>query len=662
MGIPKKALKESQFKFKTEGSADGSHQIFRVTFREDDVDKDAFYKKIDPSRHYPELLAMISVAVSVFKRLFQGKNSAEERLVFNDEEELIGTLSIAITGFKSLNVFSDPVPTDPAAKERVIPSTKTLIDKNMMAVLFGRYFGDDDDPHPQNIGFAGDCAADIDFDMFLYWFTIWMKEPRPIIGVPKKRITLTVADWERFPNQKDAKPYHWPTYAHPGQETLPAVMRGQEAVINRVAPKAYPEPRQFQLLANSPEAQEQKLAIALKILVTYQPEVLRARLLALFDNMALNYTSLGPELSAKYQQEFPLLCNPDTNTKPFVDFMMTVFQEHYDSLYRVVVFYMGCTNNGYGVPLPAMSVALYSKPSYYQNIAEWVRVQNATLYRTEDEAVQYNLDELQQRYHQVWRDAFAPNFKSLLQRSFSLIKTVLKEVSTELKNASQVAEVQQLPPASKDTSDDSLVWAWELFGAMPELSKIKIEHLIAVDTNSALRDALWLLFDFAQEFHALVKAYYDKGCIDLQVVDNSRFVEAIEVLYKKYDESVCTNLGVTTTSAQEFTRISYNLKQFAMQADFKRHLRNDDELMKEMATGVIAEKLLPHTDEEVIAQFNDALFLWAKMTTPSELTRLITEVIDKRYRNGERRDKVIAYLAASAGESGDNRLAYILSS
>ncbi|MGL5741518.1 MAG: hypothetical protein ACRCXC_02665 [Legionella sp.] len=129
-------------------------------------------------------------------------------------------------------------------------------------------------------------------------------------------------------------------------------------------PKAYADPIQFERLAHDSVAQEQKLAAALKALLTYQPELMRKRLEEVFGDLTLNYTSLDEvygtgELRKKYEALYPLLCNEETNTKPFVDFMMELYQEHYDNLYRVVVFYMGCSNNGFGVPLPATCLSLY---------------------------------------------------------------------------------------------------------------------------------------------------------------------------------------------------------------------------------------------------------------------------------------------------------------
>lgn len=664
MGLPKKALRESQFKFHTVGSAvkDGSHQISRVTFIEGGVEKTAFFKRLETKNHYPELLAKISVAISLFKRIFQGKNSAEERLVFDDNDKLVGTLSIAIDGFKSFNFAEEPVPSDPIAKEEVIPSTKTLIERFIISVLFGRWFLDDDDGHPHNLGFAGSEAADFDFDMFLYWFTIHMKEPRPVVGVPKKRIDLTVRDWEAFPNVKDSKPYHWATFVHPGQETLPNVVPTQ--VLKSVLPKSYADPAQFEQLAHEPLAHEQKFAAGMKALLTYQPEMVRKRLTDLFGDMTLNYTSLDDtdvNLRILYEREFPTLCNDQTNSKPFVDFMMQMYQKHYDNLYRVAVFYMGCDNNGFGVPLASTSSTLYHKPSVYKNIEDWVNTQNETLYKKDDVSIKYDLKELQNRYHQIWRDAYAPTVRDLLHDSFDLTRTLLKKVSSSYPD---IVEIE-----GKKVTDDSLTNAWELFGAMPELSIAKIEPMIDVDKDSKLRDGLKLLVSFTQELHDAVKTYYGKERCDLTEEDNRTFSKKLNELFITYDTEIRVSLAHTSTYASTFNLISAKLQQVMNQANFQRHLTTTDEQMKDTVIAAVVKEPLPHTHEDVIRKYNETLFLWARNTKPEDLSQYIIEIIDKHYTPTleslsyrHRSQPVKDFLAGSMSQSGDNRLAYILSS
>ncbi|AUH71292.1 hypothetical protein [Legionella sainthelensi] len=658
MAIPKKALRHSQFITKTPIS-DGSHKVYSVSFEEEGITKKAFFKELEPQRHYPELLAKISVATSSFKRSFQGKRSAEERLVFDEDDHLIGTLSICVDNFKPFHYAEDGIPVNSTLREQVAPSVKTLVEKNFIELLFGRWFLDDDDAHPHNLS----LDADIDFDMFFYWFTIHMKEPRSVIGIPKKHVFLSVPDYEAFPNVQDSKPYHWAPYTHPGKVTIPVLLPGQEQVLPKLLPKAYADPVQFARLAQDSVAQEQKLAAALKALLTYQPDVQRKRLTELFGDLTLNYTSLdetNKELRAKYEELYPDLCNEMTNSEPFVDFMMKLYQEHYDNLYRVVVFYMGCVNNGYGIPLPPTCLALYQKPSFYRNIEEWVNNENDTTYAKEGE-LKYDPAELQKRYHQVWRDAFAPTLKELLHSSYRLVNTLLQKTTNP--PHVQISEI-----ISKKITDDSLTNAWELFGNMPELATEAIEEKISVDKESNLRDALLALVAFTNEFRAITKDYYIKERKDLTEEHNLEFSTKLTLLHQKYNLDIRKVLANTTPCAVEFHNLSSSLKLIAEQVNFPLHLTTTDELMEEALLSV-KKDVLPFTHDDVKKQYHDSLFIWAKNLKPEELERYVTEIIDKKYAPllstfsfRQRTEPVKEYLRESTNESGDNRLAYILSS
>ncbi|CAM2734626.1 hypothetical protein [Legionella worsleiensis] len=663
MGFPKKALRESDLTELTAGPAvEGSHIITRVTFKENGVDKLAFFKRLEPHNHYPSLLAKIDVATSCLKMLFQGEYTAEERLVLDKDQKIVGTVSLAIDGFTSFNFYNDPIPTDPVLKEQVIPGTRTLLDIFFIVIAFASWFLDNDDFHAHNGGIARGRAVDLDFDMYFYWFTIFMKEARPGIGVPKTRINLSVRDWETFPKVVDSKAYHWPTYAHPGQETAPKVLPSQ--FFQTVLPKQYADPAQFAQLAHEPEAHEQKFVIAMKALLTYQPEVVRNRLFEYFGDMKLDYTDLDEtdvNLRACYEENFPTLCNEETNKMLFVDFMMLLYQKHYDNLYKVVVFYMGCENNGHGVALDATYATLYNKPSIYKNIAAWMQEQNETVYKNDDVSIKYDLNELQHRYHQIWRDAYAPTVKKLLHDTFCLTIELLGIVSA--------APPKLLEIEGKNTSDESLTSAWELFGAMPDLSQEVVEPKINVDKENPLRLAMQLLVNFAQELQRIVKTYYMKERCKLTEQDNLDFCRELLRLHTHYHGILLQALMITTSNATKFNLIASKLDQLAKYMNFQIHLVTIDEMINDFNRVITDKKISHHTDEEEIKKFNEALFLWAKNTKPDELSEYIIEIIDKYYSptveslsSRHRSIPVKKFLEASKNQSGDNRLAYILSS
>ncbi len=657
--IPKKALRESDLEI-IEVVGEGYNQTFRVKFIDDGITKYGFYKKLNPKREYPELLGKFSVAASLFNRMFLGERAAEERPVFygNEKDEnskMAGTLSVDVDGFKRLNFCSEPVPLDTNEKKKVIPDTETLIEEDMMELLLGEWVVDNDDGHPHNKSLKGI----IDFDMFFYWFTILMKKPRPVIGIPKKRLNLTVRDWEGFPIVKDSLPFYWATYEYPGQETFPSALHSTIA-----APwleKGYADPSQFAKLAGDPRAKEQQLAAAMKALLAYQPEVMRKRLTELFGDITFNYTSLDEvsvDLRIAYEKTFPELCNERTNTMSFADFMMNLYQKHYDNLYRVVVFYMGCENNGYGVPMPATCAALYKKPSLYRNIEEWVTKQNETLYSKEEDA-KYDLTELQKRYHQIWRDAYTPTLNELLHNCYQLTNKLLFRLSQQV----EVAEVE-----GKKVTDDSLTSAWELIGFMPELSRDKIEPLILVEKDSSFREGLLELSEFTKKIHAIAKVYYKKERKDLTEEDNIIFVKELKEVYETYNVSIRKKFLHKSTPAVEFNRIACALNQFIEQVKFSQHLTTTDEQMKDVVLQTVAKEVLPHTHEDIIRQYNDYLFQWAKGLKPTDLEGYINEIIDKYYSpyvplisKRHRTQPVKDYLRTSTSERGDNRLSHIFS-
>lgn len=722
MPIPKKAITLDALQLNQDNLVGGgSHEVYRVSFMDEGVEKTGFFKKLEPTGYYPELLAKFSVAVSVFKRAFQGKNSSEERLVFNPCEQLIGTLSVAMEGLKPFYYASQEPPTDPQEREQVIPSAQTLVEKNAIEILFGQWWFDNDDAHPGNLGFVGERIVDFDFDMFFSWLMMYIK-PRLLVGVPKDRLHLSAHDWQHFPIIKDAKHFHHPTYDCPGQETTP-VLPGQALIYA----KRWADPAQFRLLAGHPVAQEQKLAVALKALLTYEPELMRAWLVEHFGDMPLNYTCLEAiniELRATYERQYPLLFNGASNTQSFVDFITAVYQIHYDSLYRLIVFNPGCNDNGHGVALPAMHDALYQKPSLYKKIVAWVLEQNVSVYShaltqplegsapraflapahanssaalsaqesvmaeaipeglapiapaagaQERNALQYNLDALQRRYHQIWRDAFAPSLKQLLDDSLKLTRELtrkLLETPSLLLSGSLFNLVPEL--VGKNILDDTLTYAGQLFGPKPKLSREEIGSRFTEDNKGKLQAGLLDLVDFTNEFYAIVERYYEKECSNLSEEDNLIFVASLRRLHDRYDKdplSIRVNLGSTSSYAQKFNDIALGLRYFAEQANFQHHLNSSDEQMREVRRIAPVRVFLPYTHHDVLLQFNEYLFSWARKISAAEFSDLIFDVIKNKYSPSipsisprTRAAPVSAYLNASKNERGDIRLAHILSS
>jgi hypothetical protein len=681
---------------------DGSHKVYHAKYIEDGALKEGFFKELEPERNFPELLAKSSVATSTILKLSQ-ERTAEEHLVYNDQGQVLGIFSLKLEGFKPFNIKGEPIPSDAEEKEQVIPSTETLILENMMEIMLGRWAFGDDDPHPHNLSLKGG----IDYDMFWYWFVIFIKGARSVIELPKTRVNLTVRDYERFPCCVDAKPYHSPTYTHPGQGsiTIPVPEMVQTTVLPSTLPKVYAEPEQFARLAANPEAQAQKVAAALKIILTFQPEVLCKRLFDEFESldesdyqrlikkygslvkwaehsdentsemgtssedkpipttMPFNYTSLGQALRVKYEQTFPQFCNEKTNRKSFVNFMMKMFQEHYDNLYRVVVFYMGCEDNGFGVPLLATNEELFRKPSIYKNIQEWMEKQNETI---TDSSEKYNLDELHQRYHQVWRDAYALRLRALLRDARNLTKSLAHKLVTEKDDVVIVETADAL-----EVTDSDLIDVWQLFGTLKNIAinvKKDSDHGNTTPNNgngASLNKALELLVQFTNGLQNIITQYYGKKGDVLLDADNKEFTQNILKLCSEYSDKIKDALAHTTSYAKDkFGPIINELEQFALQARFSTHLHATDEEMLKLPP-TIKREVLPLTHPQVIEEFNEKLFAWVDTLPPDTFKLYMHEIIDTKYSQGIEFTRVRAkptkdYLEKST-ESNHNKLAYILS-
>ncbi|WP_133136342.1 hypothetical protein [Legionella rowbothamii] len=680
---------------------DGSHKVYHAKYIEDGALKEGFFKELEPERNFPELLAKSSVATSTILKLSQ-ERTAEEHLVYNDQGQVLGIFSLKLEGFKPFNIKGEAIPSDTTEKEQVIPSTETLILENMMEILLGRWAFGDDDPHPHNLSLKGG----IDYDMFWYWFVIFIKGARTGIELPKTRVNLTVRDYERFPCCVDSKPYHSPTYTHPGQGsiTIPVPEMVQTTVLPSTLPKVYAEPEQFARLAATPEAQAQKVAAALKIILTFQPEVLCKRLFDEFESldesdyqrlikkygslvkwaehsdenisetgaspedkpipttMPFNYTSLGQALRVKYEQTFPQFCNEKNNRKSFVNFMMKMYQEHYDNLYRVVVFYMGCEDNGFGVPLLATNEELFRKPSIYKNIQEWMAKQNETI---TDSTEKYNLDELHQRYHQVWRDAYALRLRALLRDTRNLTKSLAKLVAE--KDDVVIVETAD----ALEVTDSDLTDVWQLFGTLKNIAiKVKkdSEHGNTTPNNgngASLNKALDLLVQFTNELQNIITQYYGKKGDVLLDTDNKEFTQNILKLCLEYSDKIKDALAHTTSYAKDkFGPIINELEQFALQARFSTHLHATDEEMLKLPP-TIKREVLPLTHPQVIEEFNEKLFAWVDTLSPDTFKLYMHEIIDTKYSQSIEFTRVRAkptkdYLEKST-ESNHNKLAYILS-
>lgn len=638
--LPKTALKESNLTHLSAGSAvpKSGHEVIQVEFVDHDGQtKHAFYKQLD--NNYPEILAKISVATSVILRTILGDRAAEDRLVFDEHGEIVGTLSIAIEGFKPFHCGSETLPDDPQKREEVAPSSGTLMQHNIMELLFASWYLGNDDLHPKNIGLKGI----IDYDMFFYWITKGIKGPREIGVNTGDRMALLTSDFANFPILQNDTCTHWPTRQFPG---------------NLNYPKRYPNPGHYSDLASNlhyedkktsrnTTAQEQLFSAALKALLTYQPEVLQKRLKDALGKTPLNYSSLAPEKQKDLETKFPELFNSETNVGPFTDFMMKLFQQNYDELYRKVVFFQGCESNCSNTAVPAFYQYLSDHPSTFHHIKEWMIEQNSK-FKT-DEKRQFNEDEIDHRYHSIWRNSYSLMIKDILSKARELSESLQQKLSLSH---------EALITAGKHHEDKSITEAWDLLKEFEErdMATLNCSH------NSDHQHGLEKIHRLNIEFFECVKGYYQKDLNELTPLDNTQFIEQLGKLETQYFETV-SDLGKGTSWGQSCADIGTRLHEFRNCVGFYAHLhKNDNKSLPLVPVRTITSH---HTDQHVVDSCLQALFDWAKELSHTELSQKINKLLDNEYKGflfseSTHSSRVKSYLRDSSRTPGDDRLAFIL--
>ncbi|HRD69942.1 MAG TPA: hypothetical protein PK657_07345 [Legionella sp.] len=651
--MPEIALKMSDLKPDSDDPIKGSfNNVKRITFIEDGIEKVGFFKAI--SNKYPEFLAKMCVATACCKQLQLGKQTAEERLVY-DGDKIVGTLSIAIDGFKPLNCYN------PDEQEKVSPSTQTLLDKNFLLILFIQWYYCNDDAHPGNMGFSEHGPAELDNDMFFYWFTHLIK-PRNFVS-PVRQEHIKVHDYERFPDINIF--YHWCTYDKPGNNSnLPEF-------VKEWLPKKFADPAQFLALASSKEAVEQTFAAGMRCLMTYQPNMLMARLKKYLGDTPWDYTSLEASVAAQYENKFPDLCNELTNKEPFINSFRKIYQKGYDNLYRVMVLYMGNPKNSHGLSIPATCLELYDKPSYFKRVQAWTEHLNNTLFVKDSINEKFDNKVLKARYNQIWRDTFAPRFTKELSESYNLLKSMMLDVSAP-KDHAAIQDIFDGNSSSWSAEDSNLTFIWQVFQPMTKLSIEQLRQYVRLDLGNKRRDGILGLINFTNQLYEAASEYYNISSEKLIEDHNSLFIDKIAKI-THYNEvfRICELFDHTTTFSTVFKTIVSSLELFIKQANIREHLVSTDDLMRTLSKKLLPEMLLPHTDEKVINQFVEDLFSWADSKKPEDLRRIIVDIIDTIYSptinlyllsTRTRGEPVKKYLVESNAKPGSHRLAYILKS
>ncbi|WP_019215633.1 hypothetical protein [Legionella tunisiensis] len=365
--------------------------------------------------------------------------------------------------------------------------------------------------------------------------------------------------------------------------------------------------------------------------------------------------------------------------------MMAVLQEQYDELYRAVVYYMGCDRNRSGVPVVPFSSFLRNRPSAYHEIKGWAKCQNkkmdhcwrqyqvkkATVSSTPEEKDekpldaycigpegQYNLEILEQRYHKIWRDAHVLQLNHIILEARILARELANNLSTESLPL-ELGESVIIDELS------SLTEAWQLLG---ETSSLSESRRIECDSNSSLRQGLYILEQFIEQLNKCAHQYYRLNLTELTVENNQAFCDGLAKIIRDYEKDIYKAFG-RSTWAFKFVKVVEELQRYYGGLHFQRHLRsNDTELSTNTRHDYPALLKRSHTEEEIVDACLSALFDWANALDKTTLEGHILAIIKECYQpnswnvtaNRWRAEEVQLYLKDS-DEDGANRLASILS-
>lgn len=703
---PVKALHEGQYTIPSLAKGVGSHDVARITFIDADGEqKTGWLKKFDDT--YPEFLANFAVALSTQMRI-PVERVSEDRLCFDKEGKAIGTVSVSLPNFKEMLCLLESVD-DPNEEALRNPSVETLLHYNVAELLVASALSKDNDAHPGNFSIHGI----IDRDEGKYrLLTMIIKGARwvNIEGLfswlpPSQVLTFTGSTISDFPYL-------------PGRTFTPTAFFPSNTNMGKTC-KAY---QAFRDLAKNPSIetaegivsfQDQVFYALLKELITFDPELLRARLTEYLGDRPLGFLALGDDKSKALAQAYPKLFKlpipaqkgrdgepdipeqPSNNDERFVDVMVRFFQDEYDEAYRAIVHYIGCSANIADAPVMSFSEYLQKKPFDFEKICQEARAKNELMQQrwqahvdrvTNNDAkvsnpldaycspvaCYYDIEKMQIRYYQVWRDAYILMFSGIMLKAKTLSLHLQDALSLNKPNLST-------SPARPGIQDPTYTCASQF------MRKPSFREPVELDCDDAnpIGNGLHLLNEFTYKLEECTADYYlpcHTKSMDENIAVNKAFCENLKRLFSDYYQPICDKLK-SSIWATDFAQIYFELTQYSKCLTFVYHpsqkqanSSNQDESLSSVNLSHDYSSILSlnASNAKVIATGINALFNWAKQADKKAFNEIILSVIDS-YEAGNllgyrrRGDNVRQYLKSQLmlgpkAPSCDKLLAYIFHS
>jgi len=472
---------------------------------------------------YPPILAKYVVAFSIFVRSILGERASEERLVFNDKNEIVGTASIEIPEFipiRAIPLFPNTAVkyVRPDYESWAVPDKFLLLETDMAELLMVEYYGLNNDLHPANISIKGI----IDYDEFFFTITSIFKEWKQII------IKVTQEEIRNFPKITYGSRKHWVTYIVP---------------YNGNITKIY-QTNAFNQLHGDSIFELQKNAAILKILLSYDPNMLQKRMKLYLGDISLKLDELPKkqfELLYKYDKKLiddRILENSGGTSKTLSTAEYEKIFHEYQAKYSLLFDEKGKENSFVehcsryfeeehkkflceALSMPEFRdflIAENKNPYFLSKIKLWFKENNR-----KNKDAPYNLKYINQLYHFIWRKSFKPLFEKQYQflkkltadfnksdYKFSKIKIFSSQIINPDKDSDLSESVILIDKPDKNTLQNSF-------------SNICYQR-IQKETKQ-----------FAQTLLNFTETYYSK-ITDLSIKDNHAFINNFENYLHESDE------------------------------------------------------------------------------------------------------------------------------
>lgn len=587
---------------------------------------EGFFKRVtspaDREDNYPILLAKYNVAISVLMRMWLGESAAEDMLVFDESgEEIIGTFSKSLPDYKPMASYESPLATDEKDPEIVNPtSIETLLEHNVARLLTAEWGIGNPDVHPYNISIKGNGSV-LDYDECLPHRTLIIKGgdglikwlEAKLLNKPQK---LVDEDLNTFPIlSKGHERKHWPTQWIPGNLNIEKQFQSYET-FRKLAATSH---LRIKLKSGIHVSfQEQMFESLLTMLLTYDPDMLRARLVEYLGDLPLDFMTL-PEIKREALcASDPVLFNAETDQASFVDHMIKEFQQQYDDLYRAVVFYKGFKReDGTTTPIVSFIDFLRNRPSAHKKTMSWATEQNAIF--SFSEAAAFNPDKMEARYAQVWRDAHLIQFWVLWHK--------LKDLAMKVAESLHIQPAVDFPDPLLKISDD-ITGTGQIIKTLADLLS-GLDSPLESDPNSHVMKGFRLLITFIVKLTEASEKYFNTPSHRLNLEANEDYCDQLLTLPKQYYSDIRTYWRNTdwfkcfSKSVRDMETLHGHLR-----LDLHRY-SDDDELSAPVRLDYNALLNRSHQEPEVVKTFINVFFDWANQNPRQQLIWQISKIKDE---------------------------------